>query len=106
MKKFLNWLVFSSENPNNIALTIKGIALLAVPSVLTITSQFGLSVQEINIVDIISQTTTTLAAGLTVIGIIRKLINTFTGKKVVAFTVPAEKLSTTVAKKKVAKKKK
>jgi len=106
MNKFLNWLVFSSENPDNIALTVKGIALMAVPAVLTITSQFGLSVNETNIVAIISQTTTTLAAGLTVIGLIRKLINTFAGKKVVAFTVPAEKLSPTVAKKKVAIKKK
>jgi len=106
MNKFLNWLVFSSENPDNIALTVKGIALLAVPAVLTIASQFGLSVQEANVVSVISQAATTLAAGLTVIGLIRKLANTFSGKKTVGFQVPAEKLSTSPAKRKVAKKKK
>lgn len=106
MNKFLNWLVFSSENPDNIALTVKGILLLAVPAVLTITSQLGLSVQETNAVEAVSKATTTLAAGLTLIGIVRKLVNTFAGKKTVVFQVPDGKLSTTETKKKVARKKK
>jgi len=91
MDKFLNWLVFSSENPNNVALTIKGILLMAVPVVIDMLKQFGVQFAEQRAVDIISSAVIVISSLLTLIGLGRKLINTFSDKEVVVFTKDKKK---------------
>lgn len=91
MDKFLNWLVFSSENPNNVALTIKGILLMAVPVVIDMLKQFGVQFAEQRAVDIISSAVIVISSLLTLIGLVRKLINTFSDKEVVVFTKDKKK---------------
>lgn len=91
MDKFLNWLVFSSENPNNVALTIKGILLMAVPVVVNMLQQFGIQFAEQRAVDIISSAVIVISSLLTLIGLVRKLINTFSDKEVVVFTKDKKK---------------
>ena len=91
MDKFLNWLVFSSENPNNVALTIKGILLMAVPVVINMLQQFGVQFTEQRAVDIISSAAIVISSLLTLIRLVRKLINTFSDKEVVVFTKDKKK---------------
>lgn len=91
MDKFLNWLVFSSENPNNVALTIKGILLMAAPVVINMLQQFGVQFAEQRAVDIISSAVIVISSLLTLIGLGRKLINTFSDKEVVVFTKDKKK---------------
>ena len=100
MQKFITWLVVSSENPENISLTVKGILLMAVPITLTLLSQFGVHFAEDQALQFVSSSVTVLASVLSLVGLIRKLINTFSKTE-----VPV-KLSPTKSAKKVAKKKK
>jgi len=91
MDKFLNWLVFSSENPNRVAFTIKGFLLMAVPVVINMLQQFGVKFAEQRAVDIISSITIVISSLLTLYGLGRKLINTFSDKEVVVFTKDKKK---------------
>ena len=91
MDKFLNWLVFSSENPKTTSLTIQGILLMAIPVVIDMLKQFGVQFAEQRAVDIISSITIVISSLLTLYGLGRKLINTFSDKEVVVFTKDKKK---------------
>jgi len=103
MKKILTWLVYSSENPENFSLTLKGAALTLLPVVLLLANQLGFSLDGVNAEQFVLSVITVCTTAITLIGAIRKVINTFNGTKTVAFQVPVKKLSPT---KKVATKKK
>lgn len=104
MKKVFEWLVYSSENPENFSLTLKGAALTLLPVALLLANQLGLSLDGVNAEQFVLSVITVCTTAITLIGAIRKVINTFNGTKTVVFTVPAKKkLSPT---KKVATKKK
>lgn len=103
MKKLFTWLVYSSENPANFSLTLKGAALTILPVALLLANQLGFSLDGVNVEQFVLSVITVCTTGITLIGAIRKVINTFSETKTVAFQVPANKLSPT---KKVAPKKK
>lgn len=103
MKKLFTWLVYSSENPENFSLTLKGAALTLLPVALLLANQLGFSLDGVNAEQFVLSVITVCTTAITLIGAIRKVINTFNGTKTVAFQVPVKKLSPT---KKVATKKK
>lgn len=115
MKKLFTWLVYSSENPENFSLTLKGVVASILPIALLLGKQLGFTLDpqfaEAFVLSVIAVCTT----GITLIGAIRKVINTFSAPKFTfsaAAIEPAEKLdpkkklSTFTVKKKVASKKK
>jgi len=104
MKKLFTWIVYSSENPEKLSLTLKGIVASILPIALLLGQQLGFSLDGANAEQFALSVVTVFTTAITLIGAIRKIYNTFIGTKTVAFTVPAKKeLSTAVSKKRVAK---
>ncbi len=107
MKKLLNWIIYSSENPQNFSLTLKGIVASILPIALLLGQQLGFSLDGANAEQFVLSVITVCTTVITLIGAIRKVVNTLTEKETVVFQVPAKKKLSTVAKKKtVAPKKK
>jgi len=100
MKKIFEWLVYSSENPANFSLTLKGIVASILPIALLLINQLGFSLDGVNVEQFILSVITVCTTAITLIGAIRKVVNTLNGTKTVVFTVPAKKKLSTVAKKK------
>lgn len=94
--KFLNWLVYSSEDPSNFSLTLKGIAATVFPIVIMLVQQLGFTLDtskaEAFVLSVIAICTTVI----TLLGAVRKIYNTMSNKEVITF----------VAKKKTSKKNK
>ena len=84
--KFLNWLVFSSENPQEIAMTIQGILVLQIPLVISFLQTAGINIVESQVTAYVTMAIGAMGAILTIIGLVRKLINTYSDKEVVVFT--------------------
>ena len=85
MNNFFKWLVLSSENPKEVALTIQGVLVAAVPGAVMFLDQMGVKVLQNNIVDVIVIAVSAVGLLLTVVGLIRKLINTFGPQDIVVF---------------------
>lgn len=85
MNKFFKWLVLSSENPKEIALTIRGIILLSLPTIVELLNEAGIHALDSKGVEIAVLITSLFGVLLAVIGLIRKLVNTFSAEKVVVF---------------------
>lgn len=80
MKSFLKWLVISSQNPDQIALTIKGASGLIISIVLVLSPLFHLNVgqDQLNsvvdgIIQVITLGATFISAIAMLVGLIRKL---------------------------------
>lgn len=86
MKNFLNWLVFSSENPENFSLTLKGAVATLLPVIILLVQQLGFSLDGVNIEQYILSAITVLTTFVTLVGLVRKLYNTYSQKEVVVFT--------------------
>lgn len=84
--KFFNWLVMSSENPEEASMTIRGILVLALPTLVAFLKDAGVNIAEGDIAHYVIIATAVLGALLTVVGVARKLYNTYADKKVVTFT--------------------
>ncbi len=84
--KFLNWLVFSSENPQETAMTIQGILVLQIPLVISFLQTAGINIVESQVTAYVTMAMGAMGAILTIIGLVRKLINTYSDKEVVVFT--------------------
>jgi hypothetical protein len=84
--KFLNWLVFSSENPQETAMTIQGILVLQIPLVISFLQTAGINIVESQVKAYVTMAIGVMGAILTIVGIVRKLINTYSDKEVVVFT--------------------
>lgn len=84
--KFLNWLVFSSENPQETAMTIQGILVLQIPLVISFLQTAGINIVESQVTAYVTMAMGAMGAILTIVGIVRKLINTYSDKEVVVFT--------------------
>lgn len=85
MKNFLKWLAFSSENPKEVALTIQGIIVLSIPTIVGMLNEAGINVLEGQVVETVVIAISLFGAGLAIIGLIRKLANTFGAKEIVMF---------------------
>jgi hypothetical protein len=104
MKKILNWFIYSSENPQEFSLTLKGIVASILPIALLLGQQLGFSLDTVNAEQFVLSLVTVFTTAITLVGAIRKIVNTINGTKTVAFQVDVEKKLSPVAKKKVAKK--
>lgn len=87
LKKAWNWLVISSEDPQKVALTAKGILTGVIPLILLISGNFGFShaltqdtagIAVNTIGDIITSGLGVVSLAMTIYGLFRKLKNTFT----------------------------
>jgi len=92
MNKLINWIIYSSENPENFSLTIKGALLTVLPVVVMLINQLGFSLDGANAEAFVLSIVTICTTMITLFGLIRKLVNTFKQKEVVAF-VKDKKLS-------------
>lgn len=91
MKNILNWLIYSSENPENFSLTLKGAVATIFPIAILLIQQLGFSLDTQNAQEFILSIITVCTTIITLFGAIRKVINTFSNKKTVAFQVPIKK---------------
>ena len=91
MKKLFTWLVYSSENPENFSLTLKGAVATLLPVVILLASQLGFSLDGSNIEQYILSAITILTTAVTLFGLVRKMVNTFKEKEVVTFTKTKKK---------------
>ena len=74
MKKIVNWIVFSSSDPNKVALTVKGALTACVPLVIAIFGVvFNIQVDQVALLEAVSQASVVLGASLALIGAIRKV---------------------------------
>lgn len=89
--KFINWLVYSSEDPSNFSLTLKGIVATIFPIVILLIQQLGFTLDtgkaEAFVLSVIAICTT----AITLIGAIRKIYNTMSQKEVVTFVAKKKK---------------
>jgi len=91
MKSIFTWLVYSSENPENFSLTLKGAVATLLPVVILLASQLGFSLDGSNIEQYILSAITILTTAVTLFGLVRKMVNTFKEKEVVTFTKTKKK---------------
>jgi uncharacterized membrane protein len=77
MKKLFTWLVYSSENPENFSLTLKGAVATLLPVALLLAQQLGFSLDGSNIEQYILSAITVLTTAITLFGLIRKMVNHF-----------------------------
>lgn len=84
-KKFIAWILVSSEDPQSVALTVKGAAVAAIPAILFIAgvghfsgiTSDALTQGISDFVTFLQYALYTIGAGVTFYGFVRKLINTF-----------------------------
>lgn len=84
--KFLKWLIWSSENPENFSLTIKGALLTAIPVIIMIAEQFQFTLDPTKLQSYSNSMVIIATGAIMLIGIARKLYNTFSDKEIVTFT--------------------
>lgn len=91
MNKFISWLVYSSENPENFSLTLKGAVATLLPVVLILASQLGFSLDGANAEALVLSVITIVTTAVSLFGLVRKLVNTFKEKEVVTFVKAKKK---------------
>jgi hypothetical protein len=91
MNKFVSWLVYSSEYPENFSLTLKGAIATLLPVVLLLASQLGFSLDGANVEALVLSVITIATTAVTLFGLVRKLVNTFKEKEVVTFVKAKKK---------------
>ena len=95
MKKFINWLSYSSENANRWSLTIKGLAVTVVPIVIALANLTHVQVDNTQvtalfdgIAAVVSSLGLFIGSVIAVIGFARKIISTITGDNAVLNLAP------------------
>ena len=84
--KFCKWVWLSSANPQAVSLTIKAVTPLIISSVIMIAGEFQFTLDP-NQLQSYSNSIVIIVTGLlTIIGVIRKLYNTYGDKEIVTFT--------------------
>jgi hypothetical protein len=78
MTKFVNWLVKSSEDPNKVSMTIKGVLMLQIPTIIFLGQFLGYHWTNTNVAELIQTISLFVGTGLAFIGLGRKLLNSFT----------------------------
>lgn len=91
MSKFISWIVYSSENPENFSLTLKGALATLLPVVVLLASQLGFALDGANVEALVLSVITIATTAVTLFGLVRKLVNTFKEKEVVTFVKTKKK---------------
>ena len=86
MNKFIKWLVYSSEDPNSLSLTLKGATATLLPVAILLLQQLGFTLDSANAEAFVLSLITIITTAVTLIGLIRKFYNTYSQKEVVVFT--------------------
>lgn len=81
----------SSENPKQVALTIRGIIVLSIPTIIGLLGDAGIHVMEGEVMQYVAVVTALLGAFLAIVGLVRKLINHFGEEEVVVFKTKKKK---------------
>lgn len=91
MENFFKWLINSSENPKEVSMTIRGIALSYLPLLATFFNEVGIVNIEADLVAYVVIVTAVLGSLLTIVGLVRKIYNTYSGNEVVTFVAKKKK---------------
>lgn len=78
--KIKNWLLYSSTDPEQIALTIKGLLIASVGSIVTFTSLFGVNLSQDFVLQKIQSAFIVVGSIVAMIGLIRKVLKTIVKK--------------------------
>ena len=74
MKKIVNWIVYSSANPEKVSMTVKGVLTACVPMAIAIFGVvFSIQVDQVAFLEAVSQVSVALGAVLASAGAIRKV---------------------------------
>lgn len=84
--KFINWLVYSSENPDNFSLTLKGAVATLLPVIIMLAQQLGFTFDIANVEAFVLSIIAVATTAITLLGLVRKMYNTYSDKEVVVFT--------------------
>lgn len=86
IKRFFGWLVYSSTNANQYALSIKGIGVAVIPTLIAVLGLAHVQADQSTIQQLFEAAAMIvqyflgfIAAIMTVVGIIRKLVSTLSG---------------------------
>lgn len=90
MKKIIDWIIYSSEDPAVISMTVKGILTAAIPTVIFLAKIFNVDVGGEDLtafvdaaVIFIGAVAAAISAYMTVVGFFRKIFTTLTGNNAV-----------------------
>ena len=75
-KKIKNWLLYSSTDPEQIALTVKGLLIASVGSIVTFTSLFGVNLSQDLVLQKIQSAFIVVGSVVAMIGLVRKVLRT------------------------------
>lgn len=73
IKKFLNWLVFSSANPEAISLTVRGFLLANIGTIIFILQMFQVSWSVDYTTELIQAISVAFGSAIALIGLFRKI---------------------------------
>lgn len=79
--KIKDWFLYSSTDPEQMALTVKGMLITSVGSIVTFTSLFGVNLSQDLVLQKIQSAFIVVGSVVAVIGLIRKVLRTVFVKK-------------------------
>lgn len=95
LKNSVHWLVVSSADPNDLALTVKGALIAIIPEVLIAANLFHFNVTNADLAALANAIFIAIQAGLTligatlaIVGLIRKMYLTVTGRNQFVESLP------------------
>lgn len=74
--KIKNWLLYSSTDPEKIALTVKGLLITSVGSIVTFSSLFGVNLTEDLVLQKIQAAFIVVGSIVAMLGLVRKVLRT------------------------------
>lgn len=90
MKKIIDWIIYSSEDPAKISMTVKGILTAAIPTIIFVAKIFNVEIGSEDLtafvdalVLFIGAVSMAVSAYMTVVGFFRKIFTTLTGNNAV-----------------------
>lgn len=79
MKKFLNWLVYSSVDPDKISMTVHGTLVAIIPILIFVAHTLGFQWTNDQATVLVNDITSSVAAALILYGGVRKILITIRG---------------------------
>jgi hypothetical protein len=74
MKKIIDWIIYSSQDPAKLSLTVKGALTACIPLVIAIFGVvFNIQVDQVALLKMVSQASVVLGASLALVGAVRKV---------------------------------
>lgn len=96
----VKWLIYSSENPENFSLTLKGLVATAIPTIVLISKHLGFTLNTSDAESFGVSVIVVLTGLITLYGAARKVYNATKRKEVVTFIAEKKPKKIAVKKKK------